>query len=247
MPQPALVMPMAGRGSRFARNGVQEPKPLVQLAGRPFFWWAAQSVLQQVRTSQLVFVVLEEHVDQFAIDREIGIYYPDAHIVAIPDITSGAAETAQLGVNRVVGGGPVIVNDCDHAFVCSDLAGVVQQLAAGAGGALTCFQSKSGAYSYVQLDEAGAVVGTFEKQVVSRFAIAGCYLFASAMQFLALFEDYQTTCPYDELFVSGMYNLLLKQGVRVLMVEAERHLSFGTPEELSQISPEQLESIAAWL
>lgn len=243
MSDPALVMPMAGRGSRFARNGVQQPKPLVQLGGRPFLWWAAQSVLQHVRARELVFVVLAEHVEAFGIDGEITRYFPDARIVAIPDVTSGAAETAQLGISEVVGSGPVIVNDCDHAFACPALPEVVDQLASNGGGALTCFRSTSPAYSYVQLDETGAVVGTVEKQVVSPFAIAGCYLFAGAEQFLSVYDSYRTACPYDELFVSGMYNILLGQGEPIGMMEAERHLSFGTPHELSRVSLEQLQSL----
>src|SRR4029079_9269418 len=44
----ALVMPMAGRGSRFVRAGRAEPKPLIDVAGRPAFWWAAESVRRAV-------------------------------------------------------------------------------------------------------------------------------------------------------------------------------------------------------
>ena len=34
-----------------------------------------------------------------------------------------------------------------------------------------------------------------EKQVISPFAIAGCYLFADSQQFLSLYDVYQTECP----------------------------------------------------
>lgn len=32
-----LVIPMAGRGSRFSKQGYTLPKPLVELDGKPFF------------------------------------------------------------------------------------------------------------------------------------------------------------------------------------------------------------------
>ena len=243
----AMVMPMAGRGSRFAREGIAVPKPLVDLEGRPFFWWATQSVLRVTQVRQLVFVVLQEHVDAFAIDRVIRGFYPDAEIVAIPDITAGASETARIGMEAIDGDGPVVVNDCDHAFHCPDLPEVAARLGADAAGALMCFRSGDPAYSYAELDTDGHVVGTVEKRVVSPFAIAGCYSFASAAQFLGLYEEYQASCPYDELFVSGMYNLLIARGETVLKAEAERHLSFGTPAERDRIAPQQLAPFANWL
>ena len=51
----SLVMPMAGRGSRFA--GVEAlPKPLIELGGKPFFWWAVESVKRLGIVDEMVFV-----------------------------------------------------------------------------------------------------------------------------------------------------------------------------------------------
>ncbi|MDP9412820.1 MAG: hypothetical protein M3Q08_01745 [Pseudomonadota bacterium] len=47
----AMVMPMAGRGSRFAREGILQPKPLVDLGGKPFFWWATDPTTLDVELS----------------------------------------------------------------------------------------------------------------------------------------------------------------------------------------------------
>ena len=43
-----LVMPMAGGGTRFGSEGFELPKPLIGLQGKPFFYWAAQSVAKFV-------------------------------------------------------------------------------------------------------------------------------------------------------------------------------------------------------
>jgi dTDP-glucose pyrophosphorylase len=230
----SLVMPMAGRGSRFARDGIAEPKPLIELAGRPFFWWAAESVRRAVPVAEMVFVVLDEHCRAFAIDRRIREFYPEAEILALPAVTAGAAETARLGVAALRGTGPIAVNDCDHAFLCDDLGGLAGQLVSDVAAALLCFRSDSPAYSYLRLVD-GNVVGTVEKQVVSPFAIAGCYLFANAATFAAAYETYRLTCPYDELFVSGLADVIAAQGGRLAMRQLPQHRSFGTPEELALI------------
>jgi dTDP-glucose pyrophosphorylase len=245
-PLPALIVPMAGRGSRFAALGIHEPKPLIDLGGRPFFWWATQSVLHMTAVRRLVFVVLEEHVRDHAINRRIDEFYPEAELVVLPDVTSGAAETALAGLQHIEDEGAVVINDCDHAFICP-APGIAGALAHGASGALMCFRSADPAYSYACLDEAGRVVGTVEKQVVSPFAIAGCYGFGSAREFRAVFEDYSRNCGYDELFVSGLYNVIIGRGDTVEKTELERHLSFGTPAERARITPEDFSAFKTWL
>lgn len=238
----SLIMPMAGRGSRFAKEGAVLPKPLIELAGRPFFWWAAESARRALCVAEMVFVVLEEHRAAFGIDERIREHYPDANIIGLPDVTSGAAETARLGVESMAGGRVIAVNDCDHAFSAPSLASASDQLAAGdAASALLCFRSQNPAYSYVRLDGTGEVVGTVEKRAVSSFAIAGCYLFRNASAFLSVYDEYCTTCAYDELFISGLVNVILSREQRVVKAEADSHWSFGTPEERARLDITGLE------
>ena len=230
-----MVMPMAGRGSRFGREGIEQPKPLIELDGRPFFWWATESLRRSAPIGEMAFVVLEEHVQAFEIDRRVKQYYPDAKIVALPGVTSGAAETARIGIEALSAAGPIAINDSDHAFACPELAGIADRLEAATEAALMCFRSADPAYSYVRLDETGRITGTVEKEVVSPWAIAGCYLFSSRDRFLVLYEEYRGDCPYHELFVSGLYNRLASQGGSIDRLAASPHVSFGTPGELAAL------------
>ena len=242
----ALVLPAAGRGSRFAKHGINEPKPLVELNGRPFFWWAVESVRRVVKLREIVFVVLEEHIVDFSIDKKIKHYYPDATIVAIPEVTSGAAETAKIGLAALQTAGPVAINDCDHAFVCQSLPKILEALHDDIEGALMCFRSANPAYSYVKFGSQKQIVGTVEKQVASSFAIAGCYIFADSSRFNKFFEQYKKECPYNELFISGIFNLIAQDHSRIRMLELDHHCSFGTPDELSKISKEIFAPFLAW-
>lgn len=239
-------MPMAGRGSRFARQGIPQPKPLVELAGKPFFWWASESVRRAVPVREMVFVVLEDHVRDFAIDQRVLEFYPEARIVRVPEVTSGAAETAKIGLEALRTSGPVAINDSDHAFLCPELLRTAESLAGEVDAALLCFASDSPAYSYAQLNDDARVIGTVEKQVVSRYAIAGCYLFSDPALFLSLYDSYRLDCPYDELFVSGLYNRLAATGGRIEKVNAKRHISFGTPEELERVDQSSLTRELDW-
>jgi len=242
-----LVMPMAGRGSRFAKQGIKEPKPLIPLWGRPFFWWATESVKRRVDVAELVYVVLQEHIDEFHIDEIIHGFYPEARLVVIPDVTAGAAETAWLGIQAVQDShGVVAINDCDHAFDATGLPQAADQLRSGLDGALMCFNSNSPAYSYAKVDPQGQVQGTVEKVVVSTHAIAGCYLFSSAPRFLEAYEQYKKTCEYDELFISGVFNHMIANGQNVGKVDLADHVSFGTPQEFQLVTAERFAPYTAW-
>jgi 2-C-methyl-D-erythritol 4-phosphate cytidylyltransferase len=236
----SLVMPMAGRGSRFVRTGRSTPKPLIDVAGQPAFVWAVESVRQATPVGEMVFVVLDEHVREHAIDTAILSHYPAARIVALDAVTGGAAETAALGVAALTGDGPVAVNDCDHAFQATDLPALVKGLKAGAAGALIGFTSNSPAYSYVRLNADGEVAQTAEKQVIGTYAIAGCYLFADAGGFRRRFDAYRRDCPYAELFVSGLYDAMARADERVLFQPLKRHVSFGAPDELDRVRASDL-------
>jgi dTDP-glucose pyrophosphorylase len=236
----ALVMPMAGEGTRFQRIGMDTPKPLVELWGRPFFWWSAESVLRSVRVRELLFVVLADHVERFGMDGAIRAFYPEARIIVIPEVTSGAAETAAIGAAAIETRGPFALNDCDHAFHTEGLRAIVDRLNGPREGALLAFRSESPAYSYVRFDGEGRVAGTAEKRVVSHLAIAGCYLFADPQTFLERFATYRKTCAYDELFISGVYNVIVEAGGEVLCEELARHVSFGTPDEYGKVARDDL-------
>jgi dTDP-glucose pyrophosphorylase len=243
----SMVMPMAGRGSRFARLGFDQPKPLIPLAGRPFFWWATESLRRAVPLQEMVFVVLQEHIRDFSIDARIYEFYPDAQVVAIPDVTSGAAETAMIGMRALSSHGPVAVNDCDHAFSSPDIPKIVARLGVDLDGALLCFRSQNSAFSYaVCSTQDGRVTSTVEKQVVSPNAIGGCYFVAEPGRFGDLYEQYTRSCSYAEFFMSGVFNVLIEQGGHVGKLDTSHHLSFGTPEELEAVKQHDIEARLGW-
>lgn len=240
-----LIMPMAGRGSRFADAGYRVPKPLIPLHGRPFFDWAVTGIIEQLPDCRISFVILEEHQREFGLADAVRARHPQARIAALPDVTSGALETALAGLDD--GRGPIIINDCDHAFGYSRLPEAVATLTGGdAAGFLSHFHAQSPNFSYARYDDTGALIETAEKRPISDRAIAGIYGFASAEVLREAADKYRENCPYPELFVSGVYNELAAAGARVEGFDLDFHVPFGTPEELAVAvtRPELLRRVA---
>ena len=227
-----LVMPMGGGGTRFGVAGYAVPKPLIEIYGKPFFYWATQSVVKYVGVQSLTFVVLQEHIDGFQIDKRIAAYYPDARIVVIPKVLPGAVMTCLAGVEGQAIEGSVLFNDCDHLFVCRAFYDYCAKGEPDAmDGALLTFRSSDARYSYAQCDADGNVIKTVEKKAVSEDAICGAYYFRDKEIFRQAAQAYLQECGYTEFFVSGVYNVLAGLRAKIRLFSVDSHVSFGTPEE----------------
>lgn len=227
-----LIMPIGGGGIRFGNKGFRLPKPLIDLQGRPFFYWAAQSVLKYIDVEDVIFVVLQEHIEKFGIDQRIHEYYPQAGIQVIPRVLNGAVLTCCEGIRAVTDDKAVLFNDCDHAFVCHSFYSYCKAgQADGVDGALLTFQSHSPNYSYVRFDRQGNVSGTVEKKAVSSEAICGAYYFRNRQVFQEAVAAYLEHCTYNEYYMSGVYNEMVAGNRKVVTFSVDEHISFGTPEE----------------
>jgi len=225
-----LIQPMGGAGTRFFDDGFACPKPLIDLNGKPFFYWATQSVRRHAELESLVFVVLREHVEGFGIDREVLRHFPEAKIVVLEKVLNGAALTCLEGVKAIANDLPVLFNDCDHMFRSRAFEAFVTDDGA-ADGALLTFRSGEPNYSYVQYGEDGGIRRTAEKQVLSNDAICGAYYFRSAAVFAEAVEEYLNSCGYGEYYLSGIYNVMAWRGMKLLGFPTDFHVSFGTPAE----------------
>ena len=227
-----LVMPMAGAGSRFFKNGFIMPKPLIEISGKPFLYWATKSISNFINVKDITFVILEQHIKEFKIDKKIKEYFPESKIVIIPQILNGAVLTCMNGIKEINDDLPIIFNDCDHAFISSEFnsyckKGEFNEL----DGALLTFESNEPKYSFLQMDEEGNVIHTVEKKVVSNHAICGAYYFKNKELFLNCADEYLEKCNYSEYFISGVYNIMAEKKMKIANFQCDIHVPFGTPGE----------------
>lgn len=230
-----LIMPMAGGGTRFENHGFTVPKPLIKIHGKPFFYWAVQSVVSGIEVENITFAVLREHIEKWAIDQQIQEYYPKSHFRIIPHVLNGALLTCMEGIKDISNGYPILFNDCDHAFRCEAFCNYINGgCREEVDGALLTFSSIDPRYSYVKFDADRKVCGTVEKEVVSDEAICGAYYFRNKEIFLKAADAYFKNCSYSEYFLSGVYNEMIKQNMQIKTFRTDVHISFGTPEEMNE-------------
>ena len=225
-----LIMPMAGASSRFLRNGFACPKPLIELHGKPFFYWATESLYHRIPVRGLTFVILQEHAERFGLADQIRSFYPEARIVQLQQVLPGAVMTCLKGVEGLPDPVPVLFNDCDHFFRSTAFEAFCRD-GTPVDGALLTFSSQEPCYSYVARDDKGRILYTVEKEVVSEDAICGAYYFGSKQLFCQYAEQYLSECSYSEFFLSGVYNTMAQDGRMSIALPVDLHIPFGTPEE----------------
>lgn len=234
-----IIMPMAGEGSRFMKEGWTTPKPLIELRGIPLFMRAIGSVSVEGAAMKFSFIVRQEHIEHYHIDEQIKKIIPEANIFSVEKTTRGAVETCLIAENAIDENDAVIVMDCDLEFrskaYFEGVRMILNQSADEAnGGMLVSFESTEPRYSYAEVDDNMIVKRTAEKEVISSHALCGAYFFSSAKGFLKaahqLMNEPVFTKP--EYYVSLLYNYLLANGETVRLAAMEEYYSYGTPDEL---------------
>lgn len=229
------VMPMAGRGSRFDNKDYNFPKPLMIIYGKPFFYWATQSIRKFIPLASLDVVVLKEHIEKFSIDRKILDLFPEAKIHVLTEVTDGAVITCIKGIESIHDDLPLLFNDCDHLFKSSSFNNFcINGFPGNIDGVLLTFESDDPKFSYIGKDEVGNITRTIEKVVISNEAICGCYYFRDKDTFIDSAEKYLKRCSYSEYFMSGVYNVMLEEKNILKSMATDFHVSFGTPDEYKE-------------
>lgn len=236
-----IIMPMAGEGSRFLKEGWEIPKPLIQLHGKELFLRAIGSVSGGGIPMKYSFIVRHEHIDKYEIDKGIKAILPNANIFSVLKTTRGAVETCLMAREAIAQDDAVLVMDCDLEFRSRGFTDAIVNILSKSveevnGGMLVSFDSNEPRYSYAETDEVGRVLRTAEKEVISNNALCGAYFFSNASSFLYAADNLMNEVNFSkpEYYVSLLYNYLLKRGDYVGLAKMEEYYSYGTPEELKR-------------
>ncbi len=240
-----MVIPMAGRGSRFQkvahlRPEFARPKPIINVAGKPMVTWAIESIQRMVpfAAKDCIFVCLQEHEDKYQISKKLREIVGSAITVYfIPEVTEGAACTALLAKPSINTQEDVLFMDCDHFILCEKFRQAREEACQdGVAGLIPTIESTNPAFSYSEVDAEGNVARTAEKELISPHASVGIYYFTQGKDFVwaaeQMIKKNLRHGPNKEFYMCPVYNELIQRGDHVKIVPAEVWLTLGTPDDL---------------
>lgn len=245
-----IVIPMAGRGSRFAQQGYPLPKPLIPVHGVPMTQLVIEN-LRPARRHRFTFICQQTHLAEFGLDARLRDWAPGCEVLGIDRVTEGAACTVLLAKAMIDSGDALMIANCDqYVDVAIDdyLADMDRR---DLDGLIMTMKANDPKWSFVGFDEAGRVTTVVEKRVISDEATVGIYNYRHGRDFVAAAEAMiaRDLRVNNEFYVAPAYNLLLEQGhtlgVHSIGSEGAGMYGLGVPEDLVKFEALDLSRRAA--
>lgn len=234
------LIPLAGRGSRFASAGYLDPKPLIEVSGKPMIIQASESLPKSERH---IFVTLQEHLDNYSLAEALQDVYPNCKVVPIKGVTDGQAITVSLGLENANPEVPLLVAATDNGMI----------------------YNKANYQSLIEDDEVDAIVFTFRNHVSSRnnpqmygwvktdgdqaigvsvkvpisddpfndHAITGSFFFRKVQFYQKALERLieKDVRVNGEYYVDSLIGELIEMDFNVKVFEVDDYIGWGTPND----------------
>ena len=241
-PAMQLIVPMAGAGQRFANAGYALPKPLVSIGGLPM---VVRAVRDLPRAERRVFVCHPRHVAEHRIDETLSGYFPGCKVVVAPGLTAGQACSVRLACEHLDPDRPVLVAACDNTHLY-DPARLASLIADHCVDCLVWTYRRDPRvlvrpewYGWVRIDGAQRVLEVSVKRPLSTrplddHVVSGCFWFRTTRLMLDGIDRLvaANTRVNGEFYMDSVPNLFLADGREVRVFEVDKHIGWGTPEDL---------------
>lgn len=211
-----IVIPMAGRGSRFADAGYTTPKPLIPVHGVPMI----RLVIDNIRPSRphrFVFICQADAVERFGLEQRLQAWAPGCDLVQLSGVTEGAACTVLEAADFIDPDQPLMIANSDQ-YVDVDIDDYLADMdGRELDGLIMTMDADDPKWSFAAVDDQGMVTRVAEKQPISRHATVGVYNYRRAGDFL---EGAREMIRRDmrvngEFYVAPVYDLMIAKGARI--------------------------------
>lgn len=231
-----IVIPMAGRGSRFADAGYVEPKPLIPVFGKPMI----EVVIDNLRPNcphRFIFICHAGHLNKYPLQNFLEAKAPGCKIIETVVVTEGAACTVLLAKKYINNGNQLMIANCDQ-YIDLDINQYLSCLNPNLDGLIMTMKENSKKWSYIELNSHNEIIRVVEKEVVSNEATVGIYNYRYGFDFVKAAETMvlKNLRVNNEFYVAPAYNEMIfinkKIGYFNIGTLGNGMHGLGTPEDL---------------
>lgn len=233
-----IILPIAGLAQRFVDKGYELPKPLIVVDGEPMIKSAVDCLLRGYDDNdvRLIFVVRDTHVTNHNIGDRLAEIFPNRkiEIVVTNGLTRGTLCSCVLAEKLVNNDNPLIIYTPDVNYELAPHApNIIDQVNDCQDGLLLTFKANSKDHSYVIIED-GIATRTAEKVVISNDALVGVYCYKSGKNFVKYAQQTITDeiTVNNEFYVAPMFNLMIKDGLKINTHRVNKMYVLGTPQDL---------------
>jgi len=226
-----VLIPMAGRGSRFADKGYVFPKPLVEIKGKPMI----QLVIENLNIdANYIFIVQKEHVEKYNIKQMLEILKPGCTVIELDEVTEGAAVTTLLAKESINNDSPLLLANSDQYIEWDSSEIMYNFLNSEIDGGILTFESTHPKWSYAKVNEHNFVIEVAEKNPISNNATVGIYFWQKGSDYVTFAEDMikKDIRVNGEFYVCPVFNQAIEAGRKIKIKNIDEMWGIGTPEDL---------------
>lgn len=238
-----IVIPMAGSGERYAKEGYTEIKPLIKIENKTMI----EHVIENFPiNSEFIFICNEEHLKNTALKKILLKKTIKSKIVPIMPHNLGPAYSVMAAAGQIEDKKAVIVNYCDFKTDW-DYKEFERQLdQTNCDGALTAY---TGFHPHLLWSNkyAGMKVKnnwltdikekhSFSSNPMDSYHSAGTYYFKTGKEMKKYVKEIieKKMSTNNEYYVSTAFELMLLDRKKVFVYELKHFLQWGTPQDLKE-------------
>lgn len=228
-----ILIPMAGEGSRFTKEGYTFPKPLIDVNGKPMI----QVVVENLHfDAEYIFLVRKQHLDKYSglkttLNRITNGRYK---IVEVDGLTEGAACTALLAKEFIDTEEDLLIANSDQVIQYSSENFNLMKSFCHVDGIVFSFHAVHPKWSFIKTNSDGIVTEVAEKNPISDIATCGVYWYKKGCDFVKSAEHMigKNIRVNNEFYIAPVYNEMIHDGAKIVPFFVHRMWGIGTPEDL---------------
>jgi dTDP-glucose pyrophosphorylase len=227
-----IVIPMAGYGSRFAKEGYILPKPLINVKGKCMI----DLVIENIGINgNYIFIVRKEHIDKYNLDTYLKTKIKNCNIVSVKDVTEGAACTVLLTEQYINNDIPLLIANSDQVLEWSCESFLYEAETKDIDGCISVFNTNNDKkWSYVKLNSDDLVTEVKEKEPISNIATTGIYYWKKGSDYVKYANRMinKNIRVNNEFYICPVYNEGIEDDKKFKVSFCKKMWGIGTPEDL---------------
>ena len=229
-----ILIPMAGEGSRFKKEGYTFPKPLIDVNGKPMI----QCVVENLDfDAEYIFLVRKEHLEKYEIASLLDVITNGRSTVVIVDeLTEGAACTALLAEKYIDNDEELLIANSDQVIEYSKENFNTFRRFASIHAMVYTFNAVHPKWSFVKVNSRGVATEVAEKNPISDIATCGIYYYKKGSDFVRYAKQMieKDIRVNNEFYICPVYNELIQDNKTLIPYFVHKMHGLGTPEDLNK-------------
>jgi dTDP-glucose pyrophosphorylase len=230
-----IVIPMAGLGTRFANEGFELPKPLIETHGKTLI---EHSVSSLGISGKYIFITRKYNNPEHnkLLTKRLKEISPDCIEIQLDKPTRGSVETVLAAEKYINNSFPLIITNSDQITDWSANDFLEFTSNPNLDGVIVTYPSTNPKNSFAVVED-NYVTQLVEKNPVSDIALIGVHYWKEGQSFVKsakkLLDSFEKE-GRPECYISETYNYLIEWGMKIkhYPISANEYISLGTPYDL---------------